>query len=710
MLVNILLLLNTLIHGTNIWIEPSWVSTNLPQPSPNSHYEAQIFSAKGEAESIHVHIVADKDDLNNLSCVFDKMPENFPNPLLYQVLPIQGVPLPQGGMDRSLIFLDILKPFQPFNLLKGQKAVFWITFQTPRTIKTGIYKTELQINVEEKKLKRIPITIEVFDFEIPRTPSLPAISFLDWQILLRTNPQSKLSDDFWKNLFNFVYDKRLHLSLGSYLQNLNTDTFTIPENLWRNYVNYIKEYHSQNIIDITPLLLPPGPLETVRTLSKNEENMINDIRGINNVAMGALFFMPKDTGENDALRRYLSSLSEQLPLVTRIFCGIPLPQFNFFTDIWALPFSSFAPGLMERFAKGLSIADEITFPIKSISSSTTGFIPGSYPPILSSPWQAIDACIYTGWLSYPAEKEGKKEWIEIQLKEKVIGNKIAIIWGPAQIPQSIDILTSRDGIHFLTSSVNWKHISGTLFDPAISYGTFKYNPDFSAIRFEFSRIKKGEFVYIKEIRLNPDEQSKEPRTAPVITPWLWINPEQYPSLRYDSASIEPRIIPWICWNYGFRGIILTPLISWGNIVTRPQNMETFLFQPQDTLQMSTLLYPAKDTYLHSIRLERLRDGLEDFEYLLLLAQKAQSQKIINKECYNYLTMQLEKFVPWNVVQEDFAKELMMKRLSIGYELSNRESPYKHEKKEFSPKKDNGEMVRISPKVQKNFSIRQKTTE
>ena len=711
MFINILLLLNTFIHGADIWIEPSWVSTNLAQPSPHSHYEAQIFAAKGEEESFQVHILADKNDLNNVSISFDKLPEKFPNPLIYQILPIQGVPLPQGGMDRSRIFLDILRPFQPLGILKGQKAVFWITFKIPREIKTGNYKTELQINVEEKKLKRIPVSIEVFDFEIPQTPSLNAISFLDWQTLLLTNPQSSSTDDFWKNFFNFIYDKRLNPSLGSYQQNLNTNTLPIPEGLWKNYVHHIKGYNSQNFIDITPLLLPPGPLETVRTPSQNEENMINDIRNINNITMGTIFFIPKDAGQHDALRRYLNSLSEQIPFfVVRILCGLPLPQYNFYTDIWALPFSSFSPGLMERLTKGLSIADENTLPIKSVSSSTTGFIPGSYPPILCSPWQAIDACLYTGWLSFPAEKEGKKEWLEVQLKDKIIGEKITIIWGPTQIPQSIDVLTSRDSIHFLSSSVNWKHVAGTLFEPAISYGTFKYNPDFSAIRFEFPRIKKGEFVYIQEIRLNSNEENKEPRMAPVITPWLWLNPEQYPSLRYDTAPIESRIIPWICWSYGFRGIILTPLLSWGNIISRPQNMETFLFQPQDTLQMTTLLYPAKDSYLHSIRLERLRDGLEDFEYLLLLFQKAQSQKLKNEECYNYLTIQLEKFVPWNIVQDDFAEELMMKRVSMGYELSDRESPYKTSKKEVSLKKEKGKTINISPKVQKNFSIRQKGKE
>lgn len=705
------ILLNIFISGVNIWIEPSWVSTNLSQPSSSSHYEVHLFSAKGEEESFQVHISADKSDLINISCTFDKLPDRFPNPSLYQILPIQGVPLPKGGIDRSLTFLDILKPFQTCSLLKGQKTVLWVTLKIPRDIKSGLYKTELQITTEKEKLKRIPITIEVFDFEIPPIPSLPAISFLDWHTLMLTNPQSTSTDDFWKYLFNFLHDKHLNLSLGPYLQSIHSDNFLIPDIIWKNYIDSLKSQKSQTFTDITPLLLPPGPLETVHNFNQKETEIFESIKGINNsIKICSIWFTPKDNSQNDPLKRYLNSISEQLPFVARILCSPPLPQYNFYTDIWALPFSSFSPKLMERLTKGLSITDENTIPIKSVSASSTGFIPGSYPAILSSPWYSTDGCLYTGWLSLPAEKENKNEWLEIQLKEKIIGEKITLVWGPGQIPQSIDVQTSRDGFHFLTSSVNWRHIAGTLFDPPISYGTFKYNPDFLAIRLEFPKIKKGNIVYIQEIRLNPTEQNKEPRPAPVIIPWLWLNPEQYPSLRYDTVPIEARIIPWICWDYGFQGIVLTPLISWGNTIAKPQKDHTFIFQPQNTIDITTLLYPTKDSYISSVRLERLRDGLEDYEYLLLFAQKAQSKKLKNEELYNYLIQQPENFLPWNIVQDNFAEELMKKRISIGYELSDKESPYKEGKIKPPIKRDKGQPTTISPKVQKNFSIRQKSTE
>ncbi len=705
----ILLLLTFYFHSANIWIEPSWVSSNLSQPSPNSSYEAYLFSAKGEEESFQVHILAEKSDLNNISLSFNKLPEKFPSPLIYQVLPIQGIPLPQGGFDRSQSFFEVLKPFQPLTISKGQKVVLWITFKTPRDIKSGQYKTELQINSGEKKIKQIPITIEVFDFELPETPSLPAISFLDWQTLMLTHSQQASGEDYWKNLFAFLFEKRLQISLGSYLQTLNSDVAPIPEGIWKNYLEQIKNRDNKNIVDITPLILPPGPLETVRNLQPYEMDIISRLKD-SNTSLVSIFSPSRNAGEDEVLKRYLNSISEQLPFVMRVLCSPPSPQYNFYTDIWALPYVSFSPGLIERLVKGLSIADESTIPLKSVSSSTTGFIPGSYPATLCSPWHAIDGSPYTGWLSYPAEKESKKEWLEIQLKEKIIGEKIVIIWGPGQTPQSIDILISRDGFHFMTSSVNWRHVSGTLFDPPISTGTFKYNPDFVAIRFEFPKLKKGDIIHIQEIKLNQSDENPSPRIAPVITPWLWTTPEQFPSLRYDTVPIESRMIPWICWNYNFRGIVLTPVISWGNTIVKLPNNVDFLFQPQNTLQMTTLLYPARDTYYSSVRLERLRDGLEDYEYLLLFAQKAQKQKLKNEELYSYMFMEPEKFVPWNITSENFITELMKRRINIGYELSDKVSPYKESKKDSSTTQDRQKPPNISPRVQKNFTIRQKTIE
>ncbi len=711
MLPSFLLYINIFIFGTQIWIEPSWVSPNIAQQSKFSNYEAQISLARGEEESFQIHILADKDDLNEVSCNIDKLPSEFPEPNLYQIYPVAGTPLPQGGIDRSKVSLDILKPIQPFNLLKGQKTVLWVTLKMPREIKSDFYKTELQINANGKKLKRIPINIEVFDFEVPDSSSLPAISFLDWQTLALVSKQSVSSSEFWINLFKFLYDKRITTSLGTYLQT-NSDDLSIPPDLWKIFLNYLETPSSQHLVDISPLLLPPGPLDTVRSLKPDEMAIIDQIKEHNpQSVLTTILFAPTRSEQYDSLRKYLGSLSEQVPSIVRILCSLPFPQFNFYTDIWALPYNYFSPNLMERFARGVSIADETTTPVKSVSASSCGFLPNSHPSILSSPWNVIDGCYFMGWLSLPVEREGKKEWIEIQLKDETIGEQLAIVWGPAQRPQAIDVSISRDGTHFLPSSINWKHVTSNIFEPPISYGTFKYNSNFVAIRLEFPKMKKGDVVFIQEIKLNPGEQTSKSRIAPVITPWLWITPEQYPSLRCDTTPIESRLIPWICWNSGFKGIILTPIISWDNITAKAQWTEDFPFQPQNSLQLTSLLYPAKNSYTSSVKLERFRDGMEDFEYLVLLAKKARSEKLINAELYNCLAMHPEQFMPWNITSDDFITELIKKRNVIGYELSNKESPY--------PKKEKGEKIKekkespsISPtrKVQKNFTFKQKTDE
>ncbi|HOL20664.1 MAG TPA: DUF6067 family protein [Candidatus Hydrogenedens sp.] len=709
MLLDISLTIYFIISGTNIWVEPSWCSTNIEKPSNFSSYNATIFSAKGEEESFQIHIFSDSESLNDVSLQIERLPNELTPPQIYQILPVEGIPLPQGGLDRSAIFFDILKPIEPFNIYQRQKAVLWITFHIPKEIKSGHYQTEIILNSKGKKIRKIPVDIEVFDFEIPQTPSLPAISFLDWKTMAQLNNNNANSaDDFWTSLFTFLYKKHLTLSLGMYLQTNNTENLSVPKNLWDKLIQSIKETDisiSNTILDVTPLLLPSGPLDTVRSPTQEETKIWQQIKeDLPQSNLSVVLFCPPESEQNESLKRYLNALSEQTPSLIRILCSPPSPQFNFYTDIWAIPFNYFSIDLIQRLTRGISITDETNISIKSVSASSCGFLPGSYPPILSSPQNIADNCPFTGWLSLPAEKEGKNEWVEIHLKESHIGKNLVIIWGPGQTPQSAEVNTSRDGIHFFPSSITWKHITGRFFENSISYGTFKYNPDFIAFRLELKKLKKGETIFIQDVRLNLPEKIPEPRIAPIIKPWLWTIPEQYPSLRYDAPPIESRIIPWICWYYQLQGAILTPINSWNNVILKPADKKDFIPQPQNTLQMTSLLYPApNNNYYSSVRLERLRDGMEDYEYLLLMAKKMQTEKLKNDDVYAWLSPNLEQYLPWNIVTDEFVNKLISTRITIGYELSGKTIPNKKTERQKNNIREKQPSPFMPRKVQKNFT-------
>jgi hypothetical protein len=117
--------------------------------------------------------------------------------------------------------------------------------------------------------------------------------------------------------------------------------------------------------------------------------------------------------------------------------------------------------------------------------------------------------------------------------------------------------------------------------------------------------------------------------------WLAVccYPMDHPNLFIEYPLIDARCLPLFCWKYGAAGFEYWSPNSWGQNGQakppdqwpgKPWNPNTFGKYNGD----GYLLYPGPDGVPYSsIRLEALRDGLEDYEYLWLLkdlAGKAQA--------------------------------------------------------------------------------------
>lgn len=89
----------------------------------------------------------------------------------------------------------------------------------------------------------------------------------------------------------------------------------------------------------------------------------------------------------------------------------------------------------------------------------------------------------------------------------------------------------------------------------------------------------------------------------------------FPTLMLDWDLINCRIIPWMCWKFDLDGYLYWCInywkgSPWENPAPYPrQNGNGFLY------------YPGRDGPVGSLRLEALRDGLEDYEYLWLLRDR-----------------------------------------------------------------------------------------
>jgi hypothetical protein len=99
--------------------------------------------------------------------------------------------------------------------------------------------------------------------------------------------------------------------------------------------------------------------------------------------------------------------------------------------------------------------------------------------------------------------------------------------------------------------------------------------------------------------------------------WLYVSSPAppFPTLVIDSPALAARILPWMCWKYGVKGLLFWCVNFWkGDPWKRTTNFA------DDQNGNGSLYYPAAEGPVPSIRMEVLRDGLEDYEYLHQLGQ------------------------------------------------------------------------------------------
>ncbi|MCL4215421.1 MAG: DUF4091 domain-containing protein [Candidatus Hydrogenedentes bacterium] len=102
--------------------------------------------------------------------------------------------------------------------------------------------------------------------------------------------------------------------------------------------------------------------------------------------------------------------------------------------------------------------------------------------------------------------------------------------------------------------------------------------------------------------------------------WTWLNyspPRPYANFLIDFNGIEHRTLFWQIWTLGMKGFSY-----WSINHTAPgQNPWEDLLDVTPVNGDGFLVYPSANGPVSSIRWELIRDGLEDFDYLVLLRER-----------------------------------------------------------------------------------------
>ena len=173
-----------------------------------------------------------------------------------------------------------------------------------------------------------------------------------------------------------------------------------------------------------------------------------------------------------------------------------------------------------------------------------------------------------------------------------------------------------------------------------------------------------------------------------------------PFWELDFPVLNYRVVPWMIWNSDISGLIYWACNWWGG--SDPwEDPETWKDDGEVYNGEGVLVYPGEDGCTPSIRLKALREGMEDYEYFVLL-------KSLGKG--SFIDGQVKKIVKsWYKWEKD-PEQLLEVRTILGEEInrlseelgeeSERESP--EEKKEEKEEKES--LVEKEEKVEKRDII------
>ncbi len=156
-----------------------------------------------------------------------------------------------------------------------------------------------------------------------------------------------------------------------------------------------------------------------------------------------------------------------------------------------------------------------------------------------------------------------------------------------------------------------------------------------------SWLKEADILCVRNAALSTDLVWKYKKLGKEV--WMYVSSPShpYPTLVIDYPAVSARILPWMCWKSGVTGLLYWCVNFWeGDPMKNPSSFA------KDQNGNGFLFYPGVEGPVSSIRLESLRDGMEDYEYLYLLQElvnavraKGRSNPSVENQAYQYLMVE-----------------------------------------------------------------------
>ncbi|MDX9975197.1 MAG: DUF4091 domain-containing protein [FCB group bacterium] len=606
-----------------VWAEPSWVNVAMDaQPGKSAKDAVRLYAARGEAESVQICIQGGRGGYRVESVEAPALDDDIAAPEYYRVgyLAVEGPS--SRAVEAGAQWPDPLLPFAPFELQPKETRALWFTYRVSETAKAGLHKGAISILPQKGPAKKIPVVIEVFDFDLPQVPSLAVYFPLDRKPIRSVYRIPDTVLEPWKPVYDALGKERISFGLWTdgNLVKVGPDGSADATAL-KEHLDYVVDATRPAAINVgkgnegvAPFPAPPeGAIQDPLQLYLHDVGNWLGERGWLERAFTQPM-PPQERADWQEARNAYFRVSRADKRIPRLLAGALHPMLERYTDIWAVPLRYYHPFAQRRLQEGFSLRAEPAHPVVQFDASSSGGA-GTQSFVDTHPSEACDGSLFTAWISGEVPSERDPQWIRFDLAEPVRTSRIRVAWRPGLEPEEIRVRTAMDGRTFNDADTRWEHhFAVDPLDDSWSEGKFRNLKPFQSLVLEFSESKFDSPIAVSEIEFgDPPRQETVERIAPLRI-WTYTIPGDFPSFNVDAHPWETRLIGWMCWGHKASGFLYDRLTQW------PRGWEAQTAEAPWTWSgggwgEGFLFYPGPNGLMPSVRAERLRDGIEDYEYL-----------------------------------------------------------------------------------------------
>ncbi|MBP8130999.1 MAG: DUF4091 domain-containing protein [Candidatus Hydrogenedentes bacterium] len=656
--------------STEVWttptLSPPW---DADRGGVDVSQEARLYAAQGEFESFLLFVRAGRKGVKGLALECEAG-SALPPPTFYEAGPAYALKPSSRMIAPGAAWPDALAPVAPRDLASAETAVFWVCFEVPRGARPGVHETTVRVMSGKRRVRTVPVRVEVFAFALPEVPSLRVYATLDRGAMRRIYGLDEIDLEGWKPVYDALAPLRISYSVwdGSAELVRIDATGRAETGAWKEHLAYAVNAARMAAIDAgasgrLALLVPPPPpgepQDPLQFLLHDMGNWLAERGWLERAFIETVIPAQRDQwpGALATLHRIWRADKRFNRLI-----ATPLhPHWERYAEIWTAPYLAYEPEYAQRLRTGVSLVEGPAPQVRARASSCGASAEGA--PTLAQ--DACDGSLVSAWRPERAAGSRDTAWIEFGFEAPLPLRSLRVVWAAERAPEGLAVETSYNGNAYAPSTAAWQHRSLWGTCPRVeSMASLAYEKEVLGARVAF-RCDGNAPPAIAEVSFNPTEgQDTRPPDAPRVATWLQIRNDAFPSLALDAHPAEARLVAWVCHSRGLEGCHAGHLNHWpgewlpGMPVIR-----------MDEAARQMLVYPGAAGCTPSARAMRLRDGIEDFEYMKALEDAVLQGRASVEEARRVLPPIL--FGPQPMPEEltELTRRMMEIRVAVGRALS-----------------------------------------